>query len=69
MTLKQFEDFRTQIQRQLDQHKSAVPPVGQELLYHLGAVELQVGLNLINQLITMETALLAAPPGATAPEI
>lgn len=69
MTLKQLEDFKAQIVNQITHHKMQTPPAGQELLYNLGAIELQVGLNLINQLLTMETALLAAPPGAMGPEI
>lgn len=69
MTLKQLEDFKAQITNQINHHKTQTPPAGQELLYNLGAIELQVGLNLITQLIQMEQSILAAPPGAMGPEI
>jgi hypothetical protein len=67
MTLKQLQDFRNEILGQVQHHGAQAPVAGQELLYLLGGIELQVGLNLVNQLITMEQAQMAAPPGATGP--
>lgn len=69
MTLKHLQDFQAQIQAQIEKHKVSTPNPGQEMLFHLGAIELHCGLNLVNQLIVLEHTLLAAPPGATGPEI
>lgn len=67
MTLAQLEHFRSQILAQQIGKHGQTPQPGQELFFHLGAIELQVGLNLVNQLITMEQAQLAIPPGAISP--
>lgn len=69
MTLKHLEDFRAQIQAQILKHDATPAVPGQEILKLTGSIELHVGLNLMNQLISMEQAILQAPPGAVGPEI
>jgi len=69
MTLEQIRIVQTQLQTQYQTLITTQVTDEKLSLLHAQALELRGALQLLNQLVVMETATLAAPPGATGPGI
>ena len=70
MKLEQLQQIHAQLQSQYKQRM--VLPITDEsqlTLVHCNAIELRGAIQLMNQLIALETAEASAPPGATGPTL
>ena len=69
MKLEQLQQVQAQLQAQYTQRVTAPVDDAQIALMHCNAIELRGALQLLHQLILLETAELSAPPGATGPTL
>lgn len=68
MTLAFLENMRRQLQEQHDKLPSTANP-DKPVLLHCNYIELAGAIQLADQLIAQEKIMLAAPPGATGPDL
>lgn len=69
MTLDRLKSIDTQLRAQYTALLSTAVPEEKAALSHCNAIELRGALQLLGQLMTLESIELAAPPGATGPSL
>ena len=69
MKLDQLQQIHAQLLAQYKQRLEIPVEDAQLTLLHCNAIELRGAIQLVNQLIALETAEASAPPGATGPTL
>ena len=69
MTLQELEQSRDAVKKQYADHLAKPTAPGADVQKHLQAIELLASIRVLDQLVAMEKASLAKPPGALGPAL